>query len=547
MPPVRRQMPTFSPSFSSTAQQTDYSNWRLFKPEFKSQIEFIRPVYDDRKKPLTVVRPYPCRGYGDDSENFLPYRLDPGGKNFFLWMLQLPCADRVGTTPTSYLLHNPFEDGQFFNVQANPLSVLTRAVSAAVKKGQGKAETWSKALGGSFQPTDKQILEWSGMREGDKGAKKALSAPTYIFLMQGLVPCLGGDVKWGPDKVAPGWGEKAAVIGLTASLGGKLLKLLNEENENFRGDPADFERRYVHGDPVSPDSGRYIYIYPEGGDPRESKQNMPTNYDPLSSTGHKSSGGRGGHAEEREFAGFDCHIDKTFQNQPATLNRPNQRIFLLNQWRYWEDILFFPTIVEQVQILSEVLPASMLEYAFVGEHDNWLTPEIRAKITMAKSATVPSAPSLPQRGQAPGHQPQQASPTAASTAPLAASQPYDPLGTPGDWNPGKAPDPFPQGSTPFDGGGGQVDEALSRPPAGPPVLPASSLDGILADAAKQANELFGGPQIGPGTSASPAVLPVGPVNPASAGFDTPPAAGSPSTLGPAALAAIRKAQATAPV
>jgi hypothetical protein len=533
-------MPGYSPSFGAEALGISYGSFKLFRPEYDSQIELIRPSYDSDKPEATVVRPKPCMAYAGCEGDFMPYRLDPGGHNYMgFWFTQVAVADRIGTPATTFIVHRPKWAGgerADFDASTNPLSVLVRAVVSAIRKGQNRHESWrAAAVKKAFEPNAELLFSWTGTRGGDSGEMKSLKAPTYMGLMQALVPQHGGKVKWGRDNqtgealVPPGWGEKTCVVGLTAAASMKLIAMCKEEKPNFRGDPADFENRYVHGDPVSITSGRFLYIYPKGGDPRQSRGVDP-NYDPLL-TPHGAGGSGGARGKDsREFAGYDMHFDTQFQGVPAAFVKPDmspaqrQAVidYLRSKWLYWEDILDFPNDQEQVSRLAAVLPLSMIDYAFTGEHDSWISPELKKRIDesrhtwMSVAPPPPSAPHLPPSAPGAGGPPSSPSGSGPNSG--------GPLGSVPGWNGSSAqlppaggggpPQAFPAGSLPWDAG--SPDQALPKPSA--PISGGGSIDDALAAAAKEANDIFSAPP-----------LPV-----------TPPATNTAAPTGAAAIAAARK-------
>lgn len=391
--------PGYSQGVDATAADTQ-SSYRFFLPSAK--VHFVKPVYDKDKKPVTVFRPFPCRSFSDGNNSFEPYRVDPGGRNHFGWWLQrVWVAWNVGKPATSFIVHDPAWG--VFDIRLTPLNLLARAIGYAVKKGQGKATEWAQMLKRPWEPTDRMLLEWSGLKDGARGEGAALTNPKELYLMQGIVPMLGGKVTFSRTQTMPGWGKNdTCVFGLTAGAGKRMLELLSAEKDGFRGHPADFENRYVEGDPVSVEGGRYLYVYPKGGDPRQARmQSSPV--DMLAQMSAAGRGGKGG-AEEKDEVGFDCHFEPTFQGNPAALSGKVHREMVRDKWQHWNPvydhtgkvidpgILWYPTYVEQAQILGRIFPAAALEYAFYGEHNDWLTPEIRAAAVQARSASVPAAP-----------------------------------------------------------------------------------------------------------------------------------------------------------
>lgn len=498
MPPQTSSVPddliASDESYSSTSvgSGTTLSSYLFFKPKFANQLDFRKAAFSRHEKTYTVFRPFPC---ADPRERgrFLPYRIDPGGKNEFgYWIKQLWVAWNVGSPSLSFIVHNP-RWGRF-DARMTPLGTLIRAVQNAVKKGKGKASDWGRALKVPFDPDHKTLLEWDGMLEGDNDSGALISRCKPLYLAQGYVPCLGSKVTYDQHQPPIGWGSRPpCVFGMTGALGESLFNLLGEEKPGYRGSPEDFENRYVHGDPVALSSGRYIYIYPKGGDPRQNRyENQPAGFDPLAQSGAAGQGGRrraSGTGTDGAGFGFDCHLETSWQNlRPAIDEKYREQVW--DRWRHWDDsaakdeygrpkiegILHYPSYAEQAELLSRVLPAQILVYAFYGEHNDWLTEDVRRKAVEARSATVPDQPppvfrpSSPPGG--PGHP---------------ADHAADPFGGP----PGPAPaDPGPFGQPPAAAAApGPYDAppgwSASLPPAGgyQPAAPAAPASRAVADQA----------------------------------------------------------------
>ncbi len=503
--------PEYDSSVDSAASEQSGS-FRFFKGDH--DVQFVKPKYSTDKKPLTVFRPFPCRSFRNP-KGFEPYRKDPGGKNFLgYWLKRLQVVMNVGTPGISYICHNP-KDGMFDD-RLHPYGVLQRAVRYAVKKGQGKADNWNAFIRPEeVEPDAKSCLKWTGMLAGSQGKGAVLPNAGELFLMQGMLLVDNSQKTYDSQGKAPiGWGDNpTCVFGLTKGVGNKLMSLLNEEKENFRGSLDDFENRYVNGDPVSPETGRFLYVYPKGGDPRQAQyQSKPVDVDPFSQTGggHRSGGGG---EKKKDDVGFDCHLATNFEKLGAAMKQEQQKAMLLQKWIHWDDakdqsgrtipgLLWYPSYQEQAQMLARVLPADMLLYAFYGEHNEWLTEDIRRKAVAARSVPVQGI----SEGKGPNvsHTPFDATDTAQASVPFGSD-----TGT-------NEVDPF---------SGGQTDEALPTP--------TGSIDSDLGGETDAGFDMLGAADL---NNATPG-----------AGFDVPP---TPTTspnapIGIGALAAARSKLAAA--
>ncbi len=151
---------------------------------------------------------------------------------------------------------------------------------------------------------------------------------------------------------------------------------------------------------------------PKGGDPRQSRyQSQPTSIDPLDEMGNSIVTGG---SKEKEAMGFDCHLETTCRGMNPSFTKKEHRELIRDKWMHWDDLrdargqvvehgcLWYPTYTEQALIMSRIFPASALVYAFHGEHNEWLTQDIRDKAVSAKRASVPAdPPSVPTGGSDP--------------------------------------------------------------------------------------------------------------------------------------------------
>ena len=387
--------PGYSTAFA-TAPPSGQSQYRLLKPEYSSRVDIKKPVYDRRNGAPTVFRPHPCRSFRDPNNSFEPYRIDPAGQNFFgYWETQLMVAWNIGNPATTFICQPAPNSGQVWDPRQSPLSIVHRAVEQAVRLGQGK-QGWSDSVRGGFNILQYPQLnmQWSGATTGGDGKSALLTKPQTIFALQGSVLMLGGEKRLGhPDGVF-GWGaNNTCVMLFTYGLGKIMTELLNQENPGYRGDPGNFEARYVNGDPVSLETGRFFVIYPKGHRPDQQMQSMATShasFDQMVTQAPQSQGGRGG----RDEIGFDMHMEKSCSlfGPPIGASLANREM-VRDKWIHWHEMLHYPSAEEQAAILASVLPASMLAYAFCGENARFLTADIqeRARVELG-SSSIGTAP-----------------------------------------------------------------------------------------------------------------------------------------------------------
>jgi hypothetical protein len=398
--------PGYRPSYDATPQAMG-SNM-LFRSEVASSIDFRKPAYDKAKKPISVFRFYPCNSFSDQI-SFVPYRIDPGGHNYFgYWLKRIYVAWNIGKAPSStFIVHN--DDWGIYDPRTNPLAVLVREAKYAIKEGQGKLENWQmmQRRARTFKPDAKMLLEWDGYLEGGEGQSAALSKPQMIGLAQGYAFIIGNEPMWKAGQAMPGWGDNpTCVIGMTAGLVDRAVALLGEEKKDFRGSPGDFENRYVCGDPVGVNTGRFLVAFHKGSDPRLVQAAQPINIDPLSVTSRAAAVAG---EKKKEEVGYDCYWSPTHGNAQATLANPSYHAMIRKKWKHWDDvkdssgrvvmpgILRYPTIIEQAHMLAGIVPVTMLAYAFMDDHPEWLTQS-----TVERARAIYSGSTI---GEAPGQRP----------------------------------------------------------------------------------------------------------------------------------------------
>lgn len=303
----------------------------------------------------TVIRPYPCVHHANPND-FWPYRIDPEGRCYFgYWLKRFDCAWAVGNPGVTFLIQHDPRYSSVYDVWSTPLGVLYSAIARACRAGQGKQEWYPLLL------------------SGGAGRRKLLRPPSECCLIQGALMEYDSKQTFGPGRAPLGYGTNPPVVMvLSAGLAKQLIEALHLENENYRGDPADFEARFVHGDPVGLANGRFFHFVQKG------YENEPV-------VGPRTGGApwdqsRPGPANKDDI-GFDLKITKEYANLTANMLSPD---VVRDRWRHWEDVLYTPNYEEQARILSSAFPASAILYAF-QDYPDWITEDVRRKDVNAVS------------------------------------------------------------------------------------------------------------------------------------------------------------------
>lgn len=319
------------------------------------------------------IRVYPaCRGFGDPQVTFI--HMDP--------------SDASG------------------DQQMTPGWVLYRAIDRAVAAGQDRPG-------------------WAALLRGGRGRGAQLPRPGYVYLTQVVVMSHNGQIERQPRGLA----EKTIVLELGQSAGMALAAELKAEREGFNGDPNDMENRYLNGDPVSLNLGRFVTFFTKSqGDPRQVQQQQVGSWN-MAVAPQMGPQGRGGQGN-MEPKGYGCFMEPTFGNPPFPANLAQFEAAVRARVLPWDDILQFPTIEQQAAYLADKFPPEVIDYAW-REHRHWISEDVQRRIVSAVSAQVPGFPpgyaGYPQQG-APGQFQQPMYGAQGQLPPPYAGQPEYPAG-----------------------------------------------------------------------------------------------------------------------
>lgn len=365
--PSRRAAPTYDwDSDGSTSKQG--IGIFILKPEVQAIVR--KPSWNSTE---TVIRPYPCVSFDKPETDFEPYRVvfNDGRNRFSDWIRRYPCAWGIGQNSITFLIPKPHK---MYDVWTSPLGVLYKAIENACKKGEAKDPSWYP-------------LREAGMNRG-----KALRPPGELYLIQGVVMRHDKTEYGGKNGPPLGWGKNPSLILMLSMDAGKgLADELNKEKEGFAGSPNDFEARYVNGDPVSPLHGRFIHFWERGSvppsrgyasHPTTAQQQAASSFEAgfNSDDGDASKGGAKGDIKK----GFDIELTTHYAGRPATFNQVGEEQ-TRKHWQHWDDILHFPTEVEQAHMLTKVFPASAIIYSFESVNKEWIPDECWHAIRQPKS------------------------------------------------------------------------------------------------------------------------------------------------------------------
>lgn len=346
----------------------------------------------------TIFRIFPGRNPENPAE-LDPFRLSDEPRDYGDWIRRYDAIVALGNPGTTFIIRDPREDDT--DVQQNPCWMLFRAIDGAVKRGQ-------------CDPS------WNPLRFGASGRAAQLSAPTDIYLVQGVL------MEHRSKPQNPPLGiyreHQTCVLMMSQSAGRALLDEL---------DKRDADGNYIYPDVVDLDVGAFIDIH-QAGTPTMGQAARGGPNAPMLGTGGNIVGPGGmpqGNPGENRY---ECTILSDYNGIPPTLTQA--RDIVLPKIKAWDDIVRHFSIPEQVSMIcSSGLPASAVVYALqeaYGEHIPQSVYE-QARAAHANPGYYGGQQQArPQQGPSPFGAPQPPQPAQNPMQPQQPSQPQQPTQSP---------------------------------------------------------------------------------------------------------------------
>ncbi len=355
------------------------------------------------KATQTVIRVFPAL-CPENPEIWDPWRFPGEGRNFGDWIRSYPVVRNFGDPGVSFILYDPTDTG--YDTQLNPAWMIFNAVTQAMAAGQANPAWVPLTLGGN-----------------NRGA--AIRRPGDITLVQGAILAHGGkefDVPKGGALNDP-----TAVIELPPSAASAMLNAMDEEVDGFRGDPDDFVARYVHGDPVSIQGGRFVNFYQMGHDPRVAAR---ANVERRQTFGQARAPESQTRSDER--IGYGAYLTAEHRGMPADLTAVESLI--RRKVKPWNSVVQILSHEAQIRLLSGALPADMILFALEGTYRDMIPQTVWDSYRAVVHPTTPGAGST--TWGAPTAGPVQpgwggaapVGPSVAASGPVAVSVPAAPTG-----------------------------------------------------------------------------------------------------------------------
>lgn len=331
---------------------------------------------------VTVIRPFPAKNPDDPTgQSWDPYRFSAEHGQLGDWFRRYDAVRNFGDPGVTMIIRDP-ADPTAQDTQMIPAHVIYNAISSAVKAGQDQRG-------------------WAALLIGGRNRGAVLPRPSEVYLIQGAIMQHKTEVYNPPRGFAPE--EKPLVLELSMGAGTALLAELERVIEGNQAADGDWENMFVNGDPVGLNNGRFITFYKlADGDPRTRQAQQAGGWNAPQ---QQQGGGR-----QQEAIGFGCYLEPTFNGIPARLNDFEAQVAAKVQ--NWDDILWFPTVEEQANLLADKLPPEVIMYAW-RDHPEWIPENIRNRAVAAHSVNAPAGGGW-QQGWGPGQQGQTAPGVAAS-------------------------------------------------------------------------------------------------------------------------------------
>jgi len=345
--------------------------------------QIYRPSWDATR---TVFRPFPGLNplqprLENGEPNWDPFRLSEEDRDFGDWIRRYDMAMSFGEPGITFITKDPCEHD--VDNQQNPVHMLVRAITQAVKSGQGEQS-------------------WNPFIFSAAGRSAPLSLPRDGYVMQGILM----EHKSKPQTPPRGclMDHQPVLLLMSQSAGQTLIEKLDER---------DPEGNLIWGDITDLNAGMFVQFHQAG------TQRAPGS---SSQTGQSMVGaaasGRGGEGVtnryEVELLTEYNGISPTYAELPAVAAA---------HVKPWNNVMRIPTIAEQIRLISHAgIPASAVVYA-LGDMYGELIPQHvydQLQSQKAKSVNVPFAAANPMQ---PAAQSQAVNPMTAAPAVAPAAAP----------------------------------------------------------------------------------------------------------------------------
>ena len=324
---------------------------------------------------------------------FLPTRMLMGeyGDEAHTWLVRYDTARYFGSvddnhTGISMLLHPEVGDPNYNIDTDNPFGVLVQAITRACKNGTDQ-QGWASLI--------------QGVRPVFPRPKMTYFAQAFLFVRDNKPAFERGESPFGAGPE-----DKTVIIAMSSTAGNAILRLMDEEEEDWKGAPED-PARFRNGDPVSIQYGAFVHLFPDKFDPRVAVSAMADDvYGGSRQRRGNSNENSGGFSKYAAF--FTPSINIHGRDIHASLI--GREALVASKVKPWDKLFRFYSDVEQAhRICRCVLEAkdlgqryrSMLTaiaYAF-SDRPGWLTDEVHSAMASISTPAV----QVPAAARQPGY------------------------------------------------------------------------------------------------------------------------------------------------
>jgi hypothetical protein len=304
-----------------------------------SGMYFYRPGWDH----VSIIRPLPAPL--EDGSGCQPYRKSMSEFDYSPWIESKHIALYIGSMKkVSFIDEVPGQNRKFYQT---PLDKLIQTVKSKVK---------------GF-----------GVDYDEYGDAKNNLHPVHPSSPSALIQCIVLNYK-GKNYFAEGSPLTNIVFSLTRSAKTALDELLEEENETFSGDPADFINRFKFGNVLDPVNGSVLKIIGQGDASETTASSSGYSID-ASSLKKKANSG------DSEFKKYQVVIGEKAPIKQEVINR---------LWKPWDKVLWLMQPDQQVELLCTAFPRNIMRAAF--SDTDWLPKSVAAgkTITPMSDVTAPA-------------------------------------------------------------------------------------------------------------------------------------------------------------
>jgi len=275
--------------------------------------QIYRPTWQGTR---TIFRPFPGKD-PEDPEQWDPFRLSDEEGDFGDWIRRYDMAFSFGNPGITFILRDPRD--HTVDVQQNPVWMLYRAITQAVKSGQGHPS-------------------WNPLVFGGAGRGAPISAPKDGYIMQGILM----EHKSVPQNPPRGCAmeHQPVVLLMSQSAGKTLIDKLAEKAETGT---------YRWPDLTDLNGGMFVQFHQAGTQHAAGGQGVSM-----------TSGVGGGPAENNRYEvefleQYGGGVSPTF---PAIHEVARAHV------KSWDDIVRIPSVEEQIRLLCNAgIPATAIVYA----------------------------------------------------------------------------------------------------------------------------------------------------------------------------------------